>query len=753
VVSSNAGIIAPSADAINPQDAVGNAKGIPLEPPFFALSRDLAHDPWICSPLKSAPMRPSSLLCFMALLAPFGARADDAGEGEEAPPSKVEALSDSEQAKVLYDQDDPRAQEGVVVGARGIDPGWKDSRVAERSPNLWGQTGLVRVNSARAGKGGYFDIGLFGLGYYTPDFILPGPNDANTYAAANVTFGLTLFDLLELGVATRTSSNENAEADPRANIATGDIYPSLKFGMTFLPVAFGLDVRGLFPSRVDAVGVAADNWGVNAMGLLSLDLYEGLDIPLKVHLNGGYTYQSIRSSRQLNEIFGSPQSYLLAVTSQQWFYDQAVYGLGIETPFPYVTPFVELWGQMAVGVPTGGGLAGANYGFVDSHLIATPGVRVSLGRGLHFDFAADIGILGLDVIAGQPVNLPWGARAGVSYTFSPFVAETQVEVRQASAPTGRVTGCVTDKETGAPVKEAFVEFVGADFPRIVVDVSGCFNSPRLDLGSHSIRVRHHEYEDSEKDVTVVADLSADGNLALIPIPRFGVFLGKVVTTKDVPLTATLTATREEGGVFTLEAKSGRFEKELRPGAYQVLVSAEGYLNQGARIIVEEKGRTGRDFTLKPIPKHRVTVLKKDKIEISTKIPFEFNKDRLLRAASFILDDVVDLILRNPQLKGIRIEGHTDNVGEAQFNKKLSTARATKVMDYLIGRGVAADRLVAKGYGFDKPMAPNGTEEGRAKNRRVDFVILGEAPSKDAEPGEDDTSSGEEPAADAAGTKG
>jgi hypothetical protein len=483
--------------------------------------------------------------------------ASDAESTEDQ--ENLENLPDSEQAKALYDKDDPRAKEGVVVGARGIDPGWKDSRVAERSPNLWGQTGLVRVNSARAGKGGYFDIGLFGLGYYAPDFILPGDADENTYAAANVTFGLTLFDLLELGVATRTSTNENSQADPRANIATGDIYPSLKFGMTFLPVAFGVDVRGLFPSRTDAVGVAAENWGVNAMGLFSLDLYEGLDIPFKFHLNGGYTYQAIRNNRQLAEVFGSPQSYLLAVTSQQWYYDQVVYGLGIETPFPYVTPFVELWGQMAVGVPAGGGLGGADYGFVDSHLIATPGLRVSLGRGLHFDFAADVGILGLDVIAGQPVNLPWGARAGVSYTFSPFVAETQVEVRQASMPTGRAAGCVTDAESGVPVKDALVEFVGADFPRVVVDEKGCFNSPRLDLGAHTIRIKHHEYKDNELNVTVEADQTSPADLALTPVPRFGLFLGNIVNIKDDPITATLTATKEDGGVYKIEAKGGEFE--------------------------------------------------------------------------------------------------------------------------------------------------------------------------------------------------
>ncbi|MDR2595250.1 MAG: OmpA family protein [Fibromonadaceae bacterium] len=69
-----------------------------------------------------------------------------------------------------------------------------------------------------------------------------------------------------------------------------------------------------------------------------------------------------------------------------------------------------------------------------------------------------------------------------------------------------------------------------------------------------------------------------------------------------------------------------------------------------------------------------------------------------------------------------VEGHTDNVGSADFNKKLSEQRAAAVKQYLIERGVAANRLQAIGYGLTKPVADNKTEEGRAKNRRVELVI-------------------------------
>ena len=72
---------------------------------------------------------------------------------------------------------------------------------------------------------------------------------------------------------------------------------------------------------------------------------------------------------------------------------------------------------------------------------------------------------------------------------------------------------------------------------------------------------------------------------------------------------------------------------------------------------------------------------------------------------------------------IEIAGHTDNVGSAEFNLRLSLDRASAVRAYLVENGIAAKRLVAKGYGSTKPKATNDTEEGRQQNRRTEFAIL------------------------------
>lgn len=86
----------------------------------------------------------------------------------------------------------------------------------------------------------------------------------------------------------------------------------------------------------------------------------------------------------------------------------------------------------------------------------------------------------------------------------------------------------------------------------------------------------------------------------------------------------------------------------------------------------------------------------------------------------VISEIHKLLADNPGLK-LTIEGHTDNVGSAADNKVLSEKRAQAVMSALVQRGISSERLTAVGYGYEKPVADNSTEEGRAKNRRVELV--------------------------------
>jgi OmpA-OmpF porin, OOP family len=108
------------------------------------------------------------------------------------------------------------------------------------------------------------------------------------------------------------------------------------------------------------------------------------------------------------------------------------------------------------------------------------------------------------------------------------------------------------------------------------------------------------------------------------------------------------------------------------------------------------------------------------VKITQQIHFEFNKDKIRPESFPVLDAVVDALQKNRAIK-IEVQGHTDNKGAAAYNKNLSDRRAKSVMKYLLDHGVEMSRLASHGYGFERPLVDNSTEQNRALNRRVQFV--------------------------------
>ncbi|MEJ5351305.1 MAG: OmpA family protein [Melioribacteraceae bacterium] len=103
------------------------------------------------------------------------------------------------------------------------------------------------------------------------------------------------------------------------------------------------------------------------------------------------------------------------------------------------------------------------------------------------------------------------------------------------------------------------------------------------------------------------------------------------------------------------------------------------------------------------------------------VNFEFNSAKITPESYPILFDAAKTLLENPSLN-VEIQGYTDNIGSEEYNKKLSQKRADAVKNYLISKGVSANRLKAVGYGEANPIADNKTAEGRAMNRRIEFKI-------------------------------
>ena len=189
-----------------------------------------------------------------------------------------------------------------------------------------------------------------------------------------------------------------------------------------------------------------------------------------------------------------------------------------------------------------------------------------------------------------------------------------------------------------------------------------------------------------------------------------------------PLQATIEITdnskNEILASFESNSNSGAYLISLKPGKnYGITVTKQDYLFHSENFNIPEDAvarKIKKDILLK-------------KVEVGSKIVlnnifFDFNKATLRPESVAELDRLYKLMKESPSLK-IEISGHTDNIGSASYNQKLSEDRAKSVVDYLSDKGISTDRMVYKGYGFDRPVASNETEEGRQQNRRTEFEIM------------------------------
>jgi OOP family OmpA-OmpF porin len=116
------------------------------------------------------------------------------------------------------------------------------------------------------------------------------------------------------------------------------------------------------------------------------------------------------------------------------------------------------------------------------------------------------------------------------------------------------------------------------------------------------------------------------------------------------------------------------------------------------------------------------VLKKDRLEIPGQIVFESGSAVLKPESDAAITQLKQYLDETPRVTKLRIEGHTDNVGQPAANETLSGQRALAIKVALVAKGIAKERLLAVGFGQSKPIADNTTEEGKAKNRRTEFHV-------------------------------
>lgn len=205
---------------------------------------------------------------------------------------------------------------------------------------------------------------------------------------------------------------------------------------------------------------------------------------------------------------------------------------------------------------------------------------------------------------------------------------------------------------------------------------------------------------------------------------FTVFKGVTIdamTKKPVQADIEITdnATGKVIETFTTNSATGKFIITLASGKnYGIAVKAEGYLFHSENF----------DIPMGSADNLVNKVIELKNIAIGSKIAlrnifFDTGKSTLRPESNSELDRLVKLMKDVPSLK-IEISGHTDNTGSASLNNSLSQDRAQAVVNYLTGKGVAAARMTAKGYGSSMPIASNASADGRQENRRTEFEIKG-----------------------------
>ncbi len=188
------------------------------------------------------------------------------------------------------------------------------------------------------------------------------------------------------------------------------------------------------------------------------------------------------------------------------------------------------------------------------------------------------------------------------------------------------------------------------------------------------------------------------------------------------------------------SSTGVYRKNVKPATYQVTVIAPGYESATATVAVKENA-VEKDFYLRstgakpaavevtpppvePTPKAAPT--EELKAEVGAKVElknilFETGKADLLPESIEGLTQVVEWLKANPTVE-IRLEGHTDAIGDSQANMKLSIDRVTTVKQYLVNKGIDASRIETQGFGDTKPLVNSTNDQQRKQNRRVELIV-------------------------------
>jgi outer membrane protein OmpA-like peptidoglycan-associated protein len=211
------------------------------------------------------------------------------------------------------------------------------------------------------------------------------------------------------------------------------------------------------------------------------------------------------------------------------------------------------------------------------------------------------------------------------------------------------------------------------------------------------------------------------------LPAVGTIQGALIDAESSTGIAGARATVRDakGRELSVDADgSGAFRFENVPaGTVRISVEANGYMPQTTEVDVRARSEQRSTISLSKRPKKANVVVTAKEVKLSKKVNFANDSAAITADSSSLLQEIALTLKEHPELTRVEIQGHTDNSGTPAYNKRLSQERAEAVRNALVSLGVETSRLTAVGYGQEKPLGPNSSDAAKAKNRRVQLLIL------------------------------
>lgn len=633
--------------------------------------------------------------------------------------------------------------------------------------NISGTSGLLHLAAPGSGESGTFRLSLLADAYSGSNFLCTAQtpcatssNDSADHFGTALGASVSVLPFLEAYGSLRSFVNAD---DARSPGLLAVLNNSALGAKAFLPTPLG----GLFSlggsaelnllSGSGSAGFNGSATGFRLTALGQLDL-RGLKspVPLRVLANLGY---SLDNSGVLIE--DTEQSRGQPVTRLERFglginhVDLLQLGIGVEGSFAFARPFVEY----NLGLPVnrqdytchrnqlyaGDVCLAENQSLSYFPSVLTLGVRATPWlEGLTGTLAFDIGTSGSSHFLQELApTLPWDFWFGVGYAFDTVKPPPEKVVVREPAPAApppppkpllRVRGLVHEKDKNDGLADAIVRYRGQELTAMASGADGRFVSQPLAAGSYTFDVSAEGYKNGECSVTLVeapagpnnADQLSEVDCPLEALPRAGTVTGRVVDADSATPLANVTveltdALHRSLNVTTDGSGSFHFEQVV-PGAVALKAESADYLFRTQSLELHAREEARPELGLHKRPKVSLVQVSANEIKIKQQIHFENDSAVIVGDSNALLEQIADVLARTPSIAQVEIQGHTDNAGTPQHNQALSEARANAVLDWLAAHGVEASRLTGRGYGQDRPIAPNLTPAGRARNRRVQFMI-------------------------------